>query len=407
MRMLERLAEKIEEGKTCEALIELHRWNFGVLPGCGAPRKMTCEKCIGGALGLIGAKIEEEFSVRLARSEEDRKAIAWVREKGGMNALSMGFQDADNRRIELCSSLGIDLETGWADAMVAMRRRLMPEGMEWRFVYPDGSPMRLGDRAVSHYGESTITSFEITQTGSYVGFIWGGENDGIHTGAEDVKRPAPKVLDADGVECNVGDAVWWVRNGTGNFRIIRIDPDGKCAIQDDDADVPCGMAVPSTELTHKRPVFDADGVEIKPGETVWLEQNGKGPYLVIDVRDGRTVFEGAVGATPGEMLTHRAPVLAADGKPLRVGETVWGIFGDGPLTVREVVHDDDPDDPEHLAWCGESKGDFKMWRIADELTHERPDSWERLEDDAKAWVNPTMEERAYLVRRAKKLAGVS
>lgn len=82
---------------------------------------------------------------------EDRKAIARVREKGGVNALSMGFQDADNRRIELCSSLGIDLETGWADAMAAMRRRLMPEGMEW-----DGSVLRIRTAENVDYDGETL-----------------------------------------------------------------------------------------------------------------------------------------------------------------------------------------------------------------------------------------------------------
>ena len=34
---------------------------------------------------------------------EDREAIAWVREHGGVEGLRRMFQDADNRRVELCA----------------------------------------------------------------------------------------------------------------------------------------------------------------------------------------------------------------------------------------------------------------------------------------------------------------
>lgn len=69
---------------------------------------------------------------------DERDAIAWVREHGGIEGLSRLFQDADNRRVELCAALGIDLGKGWSEAMAAMCLRLMPEGMEW-----DGSVLRI------------------------------------------------------------------------------------------------------------------------------------------------------------------------------------------------------------------------------------------------------------------------
>ena len=80
-------------------------------------------------------------------------------------------------------------------------------------------------------------------------------------------------------------------------------------------------------------------------------------------------------------LSHRAPVLAADGRPLREGETVW-VTNDGPsdaplekgdeVTVRfvpqaEIVHVED------------EKG--SVWFVGpNDLTHERPeaDSYQQL-----------------------------
>ena len=119
--------------------------------------------------------------------------------------------------------------------------------------------------------------------------------------------------------------------------------------------------------------------------------------------------------------------LAADGKPLRVGETVYSdSLGEGPFTVREIKPDDDPDEPEHPVWCGETWGESlnyaKKWRIPDQLTHEQPDSWERLEHDAEKTVceyfganydcaNCPLESarcaeevKKDIIRRAKKLA---
>ena len=69
---------------------------------------------------------------------EDREALRWVRGHGGLDEVRRDYQDAYNRRSELCAALGIDLDTGWSDAMAELDRRLMPEGMEW-----DGSVLRI------------------------------------------------------------------------------------------------------------------------------------------------------------------------------------------------------------------------------------------------------------------------
>lgn len=75
------------------------------------------------------------MSARDLLPEEEREAIAWVRRRGGIGELSRMFQDADNRRVELCGALDIDLDKGWSEAMTAMRLRLMPEGWSWREVF--------------------------------------------------------------------------------------------------------------------------------------------------------------------------------------------------------------------------------------------------------------------------------
>lgn len=172
--------------------------------------------------------------------------------------------------------------------------------------------------------------------------------------------------------------------------------------------------------------LDADGMEIKVGDTVWHEDGSELHVIGFgDAQDGETmlVVEYAAGPTKwGEVrclsVTHTRPapkVLDADGVEIKVGDTVRSsMYGDNDFTVSRFVKN-----------C---KGETfvmveEMWSGLPPLTvtHARPDSWERLEEDAEK--NPfdyckdvghrldTCENsEAYkardIVRRAKKLAGV-
>ena len=251
--------------------------------------------------------------------EDEREAIAWVREQGGLDEVE---------------------------------KRLMPEGMEWPKV--DGELVDFKTSYVPSLG--VLEAVSIYNNGACEVM----SHDGIVKNATEIHVFKPKVVDADGVDCRIGDAVWWVRNRTGNFRIVRIEPDGKCAIHNDDVNEPCGMTVPSTELTHKRPVLDADGVEIRAGDEVYKLEDSR-PYTVKRI-DGDHVY------------------INAGGKALDI------------------------------------------WTFPGQLTHEQPDTWERLEEDAEKIAcdyfgvdfrcdecphrlgECTAEARKDLVRRARKLA---
>lgn len=226
----------------------------------------------------------------------------------------------------------------------ALKARALPEGMEWP-CYEDGELVRLGD--VVSDGDETgrvyyvtfdtvnpvIIGFTDEESDRYpVTWLEVSVNDG-----ERVKRPAPKVLDADGAEIRVGDTVY-------------------------------------------------DMV----GDRHEVKGFGKQGDVLLEFHNDESL-----GWRPSN-FTHRAPVIAADGRPLREGETVWDMQGNGPYEVEGINSDG----------TVRIKGNDYDY-FGDDFTHERPDSWERLEADAKAWVNPTMEERADLVRRAKKLAGIS
>lgn len=134
-------------------------------------------------------------------------------------------------------------------------------------------------------------------------------------------------------------------------------------------------------VTHERPapkVLDADGVEVEIGDDLYtVDGMLKFHVSAIDKRSGRIATEAMFAldkwADP-KMYTHHAPVLAADDKPLREGETVWGTgreqheyvvlgqpgLGGGTGRFKVACHD--------------VTDDFDCDCDPSLLTHERPES---------------------------------
>lgn len=317
----------------------------------------------------------------------------------------------------------------------AVKRRLMPEGVEWP-RFEDGEPVHIGDVASDVKVRSVVLREDgiiLSDCTSVPGWgTWRSYNGPI-------KRHAPKVLDADGVEIRVGDTVWWTRNYAGMFHVESITMSGKCAIRDDDPDEPCGMTVPPDQLTHRAPVLAADGEPLREGDTVWVTRDNpygaallKGDEVTVRFVPQATVHvedkEGAVWHVDSNDLTHERPAIGADGELVKSGDTVWCIATDEQLGDMKV-------NPESFAVYRDELTvycvyiyDGELWASLMEtirdvkvhyLTHERPDSWERIEADCMQDAKDYCEERGIepeypkhigkakcedLVRRAKALA---
>ena len=233
-------------------------------------------------------------------------------------------------------------------AIAEMRPRLMPSGMEWP-RFEDGEPVRIGDEAAIAGKTCAVSSVNFSD------HCWtiagGGGHEKIGYG-ERVKRPE-KVLDADGAEIRVGDEVFVIETG----RVHHV------------------AAVDSAAKRFR-------SMEQMSGDSTWLD-----PVC----------------------FTHRAPVLAADGKPLREGETVYLTDSPTAFVVDDIMTREDGATIVHLK--------DGAWNLPQYLTHERPDSWERLEEDAEMApyyyaekYAKTMQDsnaafqRKDLVRRARALA---
>lgn len=301
---------------------------------------------------------------------EQAEAVAWVREHGGLEPIKSSLS-----ALELLAE-GIEIDTGLAfydespkERCVALRNevksRLMPEGMEWP-CFDDGEPVLIGDEApFGSDGRMVVTGIELVEGG----FVLHGRDGGIERPCQTgykvgvrVKRPAPKVLDADGVEVREKRDAWWICEGdergvhAERLRVETICPNG---------------------LIECSPY--------KGGTWVSLE--------------------------PSELYVNK-PVPASDGRPLREGETVYLTDSPTAFVVDDIMTREDGATVVHLK--------DGAWNLPQYLTHERPvaDTWERLEENARnirtALLDSdrlpfeVIDERALdLVRRAKALAGVS
>ena len=282
-------------------------------------------------------------------SQEERDAIAWVREHGGLDAVREkwdGSVDVDvvsrmveshKAKRERLKSHALLLERKCAERGETIREleherdelrtRLMPEGMEWLVEswprFEDDAPVCIGDEISWRDEGGVVNSIELQDGGYFILHAADGAEDWIlpqYFPGERVKRPAPKVLDADGAEIRVGDDVWDM-GGNGPYKVVRFTEQGYVRIKSD------------------------FGLE-------------------------RSAFR--------DRLTHRAPVLAADGKPLSEGETVFDKDTGDRFEVNGFS-----DDGFVVCWdVDRCEADIEI--KPDQLTHERPvvDTWERLEEDA-------------------------
>lgn len=224
--------------------------------------------------------------------------------------------------------------------------------------------------------------------------------------------PGLRVLGLDFKELREGEKVWSTRLGK-LVTISHVRPNGTVTLYNHGC-----TPFRSLDFTHEVPALDADGVEIRAGDVPYSIETGES-VTVESVEPGNPWFAAASGTLQHcGKFTHRVPVIAADGKPLREKNIVFDKVSGEKLGVDAVDAGD--------VTCRRLERDGAVVHYnPDLLTHDRPDSWERLEEDVGKQpyaycvgnglfgaqdedeeMTPTNELFARdLVRRAKKLAG--
>ena len=286
--------------------------------------------------------------------------------------------------------------------------RLMPKGMGWLFT-EDGKPVTLGAELIADDvpGMACVDTIIFQRVGD--GYEVEIENN---RGVSQSYSPGQRVAvmeksekrelvasDADGNQIRIGDTVRCIANDDelesmgiyGFTKGIKAELEGKLTVTGMTKDErgtswaffsETTLAIRTEFLRADKRVLDADGVKIELGDDLYsVEGSLKFHVGVIDTRNGKIATAAMYAldkwADPA-MYTHRAPVLAADGKPLREGETVWTV----DVGIEFEVHSIEGD----TVW-GSLDGDRTDDGLdSKSLTHQRPDSWVRLEEDAEKFA---------------------
>ena len=165
-----------------------------------------------------------------------------------------------------------------------------------------------------------------------------------------------------------------------------------------------------------------DGELVKVGDEVGSDEPFTAEEIAFESErwlikaSSRSAF-GCFRGAFGEPVKRPTPkVLGADGAPIEVGDVVYFVGGSGRAYAVAKVDANGGDPSVDIV---EAKDGCPMYSVNPEnLSHEHPDSWERIEEDAKLaprdylekrGMNPEKTERvasmmADIVRRAKALA---
>lgn len=138
--------------------------------------------------------------------------------------------------------------------------------------FEDWEPVQFGDEFVDHNGHNqTLSSLTYTKGGHDYVSLNGWTKQRIDG---PVKRPEPKVLDADGVPTKKGDKVWDITQEVrdnpfwgGELLVVDVTEDNIVVTPSPG----CGatMSAPSSCFSHTRPQYDCNGVLCKRGDIVF------------------------------------------------------------------------------------------------------------------------------------------
>ena len=221
--------------------------------------------------------------------EDEREAIAWVREHGGIEGVKEKWtghvpRSSVKRMVELHEKKRDRLKAHalWLErkcherrerikeldkAIAELDRRLVPEGMEWPKV--DGEPVVIGERLVG-YG-SGDDGYEVVGVRPTCGWVLVKSCDHIRRDggpvilewdASKCHRPATKVLDADGAEIRVVDKVWGTNGGAYRVtsahdgKVFALHIGGSFGAEVESAGGEGLYRLRADQLTHERPVVD-------------------------------------------------------------------------------------------------------------------------------------------------------
>lgn len=354
-----------------------------------------CRICHARVINDIADQIEREHS-------DDHEITEWVRDNGGIENIKDELANDRELVMVVCDALWPDgkvpcCENGNEQIADELDKRLMPPGMEWPKV--DGKKVDFTTGYEPSLG--VLEAVEIYNNGACNVM----SHDGIVKSVSDIHIAKQDPIGADGLPIKIGETVWH-KDGRGPWtvEVVHVDTDQVTCLEK----INVSGTYPPLMLTHTKPVIGADHLPIKKGDTVYLlhgvwcdeypclgyhggeelevfedgePKHVKGAVKCRDKKKG-ALARGVCYPQPHQ-LTHTKPdIMGADGKPLKVGDTVWDINGgEHGLVITSV----ELDELEHVKATQEKPFPANVSIHPSRLTHtkpEPPDSWEQLEKDA-------------------------
>lgn len=143
------------------------------------------------------------------------------------------------------------------------------------------------------------------------------------------------------------------------------------------------------QILEMWPRFE-DGELVMVGDEATNNKNQRFTVKRIEFRHGKWMLNDSVteghylNGKSGKRVKRPAPkALDADGMEIKVGDTVYELETGEEYKVERVFSGaTDPDFPDHTIRCNKVADFITHVFKPDQLTHTRPDSWERLEEDA-------------------------
>lgn len=146
---------------------------------------------------------------------------------------------------------------GYATSLLPKEACALADEIERYYIprprYEDGEPIQWNDEYQADSGKTAkLTQIYLRCNGRVV-LGRNGKRTDLPWGTY-IKHPQPKVLDADGVEINVGDTVWYVEyaDGGDKYTVTAICSTKDCVIADKD-NGGSGYHLQGYFLTHKEP----------------------------------------------------------------------------------------------------------------------------------------------------------
>lgn len=251
-------------------------------------------------------------------------------------------------------------------------------------LYEDGSPVRIGDTVQGTFDPMTVESVEVYATTTTVI----GDCDHLHLSPGERVRRVGDAL--EGVPClcrdpDGGVETAHVTRDNQNWHLV-IDGVRYGVSNHARSQIASALQLSTSRQTLPSGVEwpEVDGEPVVPGDVLWDDRGFR--HEVSEVMFKTGFMSGVVKIDEEDMWwvigalsltrTEPEPVLDRDGVPIEVGDTVYRDDGSA-YTVNRLLRGK----RFNVRTFSETGN---VYEIRDEdLTHQRPDSWERVATDAR------------------------